>query len=230
MPVVDVVIYHNPDFGTSRNTLAMIRNAGIEPHVIEYLKTSPARALLMQLIQRANLTPRKLLRAKGTPYAELGLGGAPWQIVVFSLGMYLVVYGLRNAGLTDYLAHVLVWLGGHGTWAAAIGTGFIAAILSSVMNNMPGVLIGALAIQQAPDVPALARDAMIYANIIGCDLGPKLTPIGSLATLLWLHVLGTKGRTITWGQYMRVGLVITPPVLLVTLAALALWLTVIGYS
>ena len=158
------------------------------------------------------------------------LRGAPWQIVVFSLGMYLVVYGLRNAGLTDYLAHVLVWLGGHGTWAAAIGTGFIAAILSSVMNNMPGVLVGALAIQQAPDVPALAREAMIYANIIGCDLGPKFTPIGSLATLLWLHVLGTKGRTITWGQYMRVGLVITPPVLLVTLAALALWLTAIGQS
>ena len=158
------------------------------------------------------------------------LRGAPWQIVVFSLGMYLVVYGLRNAGLTDYLAHVLVWLGGHGTWAAAIGTGFIAAILSSVMNNMPGVLVGALAIQQAPDVPALAREAMIYANIIGCDLGPKFTPIGSLATLLWLHVLGTKGRTITWGQYMRVGLVITPPVLLVTLAALALWLSLIGLS
>ena len=70
----DVIIYHNPDCGTSRNTLAMIRNAGIEPHVIEYLKTPPARALLMQLIARAGLTPRALLREKGTPYAELGLG------------------------------------------------------------------------------------------------------------------------------------------------------------
>lgn len=71
---VDVVIYHNPDCGTSRNTLAMIRNAGIEPHVIEYLKTPPARALLVQLIKRAGMTPRELLRQKGTPYAELGLG------------------------------------------------------------------------------------------------------------------------------------------------------------
>jgi arsenate reductase (glutaredoxin) len=70
----DIVIYHNPDCGTSRNTLAMIRNAGIEPHVIEYLKTPPARALLAQLIARAGLTPRTLLREKGTPYAELGLG------------------------------------------------------------------------------------------------------------------------------------------------------------
>jgi arsenate reductase len=74
MPFHDIVIYHNPACGTSRNTLAMIRNAGIEPHVIEYLKTPPVRVLLEQLIARAGLTPRTLLREKGTPYAELGLG------------------------------------------------------------------------------------------------------------------------------------------------------------
>jgi arsenate reductase (glutaredoxin) len=72
--VVDIIIYHNPECGTSRNTLAMIRNAGIEPHVVEYLKTPPARALLVELIERAGMTPRDLLREKGTPYAELGLG------------------------------------------------------------------------------------------------------------------------------------------------------------
>ena len=71
--MTDVVIYHNPGCGTSRNTLAMIRNAGIEPHVVEYLKMPPARALLVQLIARAGMTPRALLREKGTPYAELGL-------------------------------------------------------------------------------------------------------------------------------------------------------------
>ena len=71
---MDVIIYHNPDCGTSRNTLGLIRNAGVEPHVIEYLKTPPARALLVQLIERAGITPRELLREKGTPYAELGLG------------------------------------------------------------------------------------------------------------------------------------------------------------
>lgn len=72
--MTDIVIYHNPDCGTSRNTLALIRNAGIEPHVIEYLKTPPTRALLKQLIDRAGITPRELLRQKGTPYAQLGLG------------------------------------------------------------------------------------------------------------------------------------------------------------
>ena len=156
------------------------------------------------------------------------LKGAPWQIVIFSLGMYLVVYGLRNAGLTGYLAAVLVWLSDHGTWVATIGTGFGAALLSSVMNNMPGVLVGTLSIQQAHAVPALTRELMIYANIIGCDLGPKFTPIGSLATLLWLNVLSRKGITISWSQYMRVGLIITPPVLLIVLIALALWLPVLG--
>lgn len=71
---MDIVIYHNPECGTSRNTLAMIRNAGIEPHVIEYLKTPPARLLLVQLIERADMSARDLLREKGTPYADLGLG------------------------------------------------------------------------------------------------------------------------------------------------------------
>ncbi len=72
--MMDVVIYHNPACGTSRNTLAMIRSAGIEPHVIEYLKTPPSRALLRQLVERLGISVRDLLREKGTPYAELGLG------------------------------------------------------------------------------------------------------------------------------------------------------------
>jgi arsenate reductase len=71
---VDVIIYHNPECGTSRNTLAMIRNAGLEPHVVEYLKTPPSRPMLVSLIARMGTTPRALLREKGTPFAELGLG------------------------------------------------------------------------------------------------------------------------------------------------------------
>ena len=70
----DIIIYHHPACGTSRNVLAMIRNSGVEPHVVEYATTPPSRALLVDLIARAGLTPRQLLREKGTPFAELGLG------------------------------------------------------------------------------------------------------------------------------------------------------------
>ncbi|MFH0128870.1 arsenic transporter [Variovorax sp. VaC1] len=146
---------------------------------------------------------------------------APWQIVVFSLGMYLVVYGLRNAGLTGHIASLLDVFARGGVWTAALGTGVLSALLSSVMNNMPTVLVGALSID-ASGASGVVKEAMVYANVIGCDLGPKITPIGSLATLLWLHVLAKKGTTIGWGYYFKVGFVLTVPVLLVTLAALAL--------
>jgi arsenical pump membrane protein len=167
-------------------------------------------ALLLVIAARGHvIETRKVLR------------GAPWQVVIFSLGMYLVVYGLRNAGLTDHLASLLDFTAQGGVWGAAFGTGIVAALLSSVMNNMPTVLVGALSID-ATQATGSVREAMIYANVIGCDLGPKITPIGSLATLLWLHVLGQKGVRIGWGYYFKVGATLTVPVLLVTLAALAI--------
>ena len=150
---------------------------------------------------------------------------APWQVVIFSLGMYLVVYGLGNAGLTRQIAGLLDGFAQGGVWGAAFGTGFLTAFLSAIANNMPTVLIGALSID-ASGATGAAREAMIYANVIGSDLGPKMTPIGSLATLLWLHVLARKGVKIGWGYYFKVGVVLTLPVLGVALAALALRLSV----
>ncbi|QSI31936.1 arsenical efflux pump membrane protein ArsB [Variovorax sp. RKNM96] len=194
--------------------LLLVGFFGLEPLGVPVSAVAAAGALVLLAVagRGSVISTKKVLR------------GAPWQIVVFSLGMYLVVYGLRNAGLTAHIAVVLDALARTGIWGAALGTGFLTAALSSVMNNMPTVLVGALSID-ASGASGVVKEAMVYANVIGCDLGPKITPIGSLATLLWLHVLAKKGTTIAWGCYFKVGIVLTIPVLAVTLAALAIRLS-----
>ena len=139
---------------------------------------------------------------------------APWQVVWFSLGLYIVVYGLKNAGLTDNLTSILESLNDQGNIIAVMGTGFISATLSAFMNNMPTIMVMDIALKD------IGNDAMIYANIIGCNLGPKMTPFGSLATLLWLHTLNQKGVKIGFWQYSKFGLIVTPPILFVVLLTL----------
>jgi arsenical pump membrane protein len=147
------------------------------------------------------------------------LKSAPWNVVVFSLAMYTVVSGLRGAGVTGAYG---AWLAGwahRGALGAVVAPGLSVAGLSAGLNNLPALLTAVLGIQGS-GVGGHARQALVYGAVVGADIGPKLTPVGSLATLLWLHVLRGRGLSVSWSEYLRAGLVLTPPALLVGLAAL----------
>jgi arsenical pump membrane protein len=150
---------------------------------------------------------------------------APWRIIAFAAGMYVVVYGLASAGLTADLASVVGWAAAHGRVTGVLVTGGLAAALSSVANNLPATLLGTLAVHGA-HLPGPLRQSLALAVVVGCDLGTKFTPIGSLATLLWLAVLDRRGLTVPAGRYLAVGAAATLPVLLaalLTLCAVTAW-------
>lgn len=143
---------------------------------------------------------------------------APWQIVIFSLGMYIVVFGLGREGMTAIIAGVLQNMAGMFPPARVVLSGFLFAAIAGVMNNMPSIMLNNLAITGLSN-----HGPLIYANVVGNDIGPKFTPIGSLATLVWLHTLNRKsGITISNAYYMKVGLIVGVPVLFLTLLSLSI--------
>lgn len=150
------------------------------------------------------------------------LKDGPWGVAFFLIGMFIVVYGLKNAGLTVVLADVIQAMANQDAFVATIGMGGIAAILSSLMNNTPVALINALAITDVETTAAI-REALIYSSIIGSVIGAKITPVGSVATLLLIHLLSQKGMKIGWGYYLKTGIILTIPTLLITLTGLAIW-------
>ncbi|RAZ56117.1 arsenic transporter [Campylobacter hyointestinalis] len=138
---------------------------------------------------------------------------APWQIVWFSIGLYIVVYGLKNGGMSEYISNLISKAALQGEFYAVMTTGFLSAAMSAIMNNLPTNMIMNISLYGT-------NETLAYANIIGSNLGPKMTPFGSLATLLWLHVLEKKGVKIGFWEYSKFGILVTLPVLFVTLLAL----------
>lgn len=161
-------------------------------------------------------------RARGSATVRLRrvLLHAPWQVVLFSLGMYLVVFALRNSGLISLAAGWLARVSDGSLLRGIAATGLGAASLSAVMNNLPATVTMMLTVDTVQGVGGPLKEALVLANIIGSDLGPKMTPLGSLATLLWLHILKARGITVSWQYYVKVGVVLTVPVLTATLVAL----------
>ncbi len=141
---------------------------------------------------------------------------APWQIVLFSLGMYIIVFGLSNNGLNIIYINILKYIISFKGPLSFVFSGFFFAFNAAIMNNMPSVMVGDLAISGLKN-PGM----LMYSNIIGNDIGPKFTPIGSLATMLWLYTLERKNAIkISYKYYMKTGLILAMPVLFFTLISL----------
>ncbi len=152
---------------------------------------------------------------------RLILSATPWSIVFFSIGMYAVVYSLKMAGYTKLLTELFKSLMSFGEIYTLLGVGYVSALLFAVMNNLPTVMMVNMSISDL-NLPHETIKLLALANVVVANIGPRLTPIGSLATLLWLHVLEYRGIKIGCGYYMKVGFVLTLAVL--TGALLALWL------
>jgi arsenite efflux membrane protein ArsB (TC 3.A.4.1.1; TC 2.A.45.1.1) len=141
---------------------------------------------------------------------------APWQIILFSLGMYIVVYALATNGMVFYMAKAVGYFQSFPFGMNFVMTGFLFALTASIMNNLPSVLLGDLTLQHLH-----ISGIILLTNAIGNDIGPKFTPIGSLATLVWLYMLDRKAKIkINTIEYMKLGLIVGIPVLFITLMTL----------
>ncbi len=150
----------------------------------------------------------------------------PFSIIFFALGMFLIVLSFKEIGLIHLLSQLLRWFGTLGNLLATLFTGLLAGILSCFLNNLPAVMVKSLAISHV-NLSAVQEKLFPLANIIGCDIGPKMFPMGSLATLLWMHLLEKKGFKIRYGNFIKVGIILTLPTVILTLLTLYTWVNFI---
>lgn len=176
----------------------------------------PAAIILALLVWSKNLsTPLEIYKA------------TPFSIIFFSIGMYLIVFSLKSVGLFTALSTLIHQFLKCGLFPSTLLMGLLSGVLSCIVNNLPGVMVNSIAISHL-SLDKLTETLLALANIIGADLGPKMFPIGSLATLLWLHLLEKQKIHIKWGYFIKTGLILTLPTLLITLAALYFWVIWIG--
>jgi len=153
-------------------------------------------------------------------------GKIPWHILIFAFSMYVIIYGLHNIGLSNFLIVHLKSLVNDSLLHASLTMGTITALLSNIFNNHPALMISTLALTEMGLDPLIMKTVYL-ANIIGSDIGSLILPIGTLATLLWMHILKTNKIKITWLDYLKVTLVVIPPTLVFTLLSLYLWLLLV---
>jgi arsenical pump membrane protein len=148
----------------------------------------------------------------------------PWYILLFAFSMYVIIYGLHNIGLTQLLIKLLQPIVSGNLLYASVIMGILVAILSNLFNNHPALMVGTLTLTNMGLDPLTLKISYL-ASVVGSDVGSLLLPIGTLATLMWMHILKKGKVNISWGQYLRVTSVVIPITLLFTLIILALWVS-----
>lgn len=147
----------------------------------------------------------------------------PWHIFIFAFTMYVIVYGLQNIGLTDLLVNYLKPMVSDNLFNASIIMGSTLSVLSNVFNNHPALMIGTLSLTQMGLDP-ITMKTIYLANIIGSDMGSLLLPTGTLATLIWMHILRQNHVKVTWKEYLKVTLLVIPITVFFTLTILYYWI------
>lgn len=152
--------------------------------------------------------------------------GTPWHILLFAFNMYVLVYGLKNIGLTEMIHEMLQGVVESSIFSSIFVMGFLSTAFSNLFNNLPAVMISTLSITEM-DLQPLLLQAAYLANVIGSDIGALLTPIGTLATLIWMFILKENAIKITWGQYLKVTILVIPIGLMISLLSLYLWIVLL---
>lgn len=148
----------------------------------------------------------------------------PWHILVFAFGMYVIIYGLHNIGLTDWLVHIFSPVVHGSLFNASLIMGTVQSFMSTLFNNHPALMIGTLTLTEM-NLDPLSLKIAYLANVIGSDIGSLLLPIGTLASLIWMHILRKNKVKISWKDYTRVTIIVIPPTVLFTLTALYYWVS-----
>ncbi|MFC7687485.1 arsenic transporter [Ureibacillus sp. GCM10028918] len=148
----------------------------------------------------------------------------PWYIIVFAFSMYVIIYGLNNIGLTEWLIGFMSPMVTGNLLNTSVLMGILLTVLSNIFNNHPALMVGTMTLTNMP-LDALSLKVAYLANVIGSDIGSLILPIGTLATLLWMHIIRDGKVRITWWEYIKVTLVVIPPTLIFTLVILYYWVT-----
>ncbi|MFD1775800.1 arsenic transporter [Paenibacillus rhizophilus] len=150
----------------------------------------------------------------------------PWHILVFAFSMYVIIYGLHNTGLTTILVRIVTPIVTQGLMQASLIMGGLVSILSNIFNNHPALMIGTITLTEMKLDPVTLK-TIYLSNIIGSDMGSLLLPIGTLASLIWMHILRQKKIKIKWKDYLHVTLIVVPLTTIVTLFLLYYWVQLI---